>query len=57
MEDVIYEVNGRRLTFTHVQIEEGYFKGYNRHRKKWAWLFEKYFQFEGESIILATKIR
>lgn len=57
MEDVIYEVNGRQLTFTDVQMEDGYFKGYNRHRRKWAWLFEKYFQFEGESIVLATKIQ
>ena len=57
MKEVIYEMNGRQLTFTDVRMEDGYFKGYNRHRRKWAWLFEKYFQFEGESIVLATKIQ
>lgn len=51
-----YVINGRRYTFKPVQIKDGYQYGYCSKRKKWAYLFDSYLQFDGEDPIIAEKI-
>lgn len=51
-----YMINGRKYTFESVRFKDGYRYGYCPKRKKWAYLFDKYLQFEGEEAIKAEKV-
>lgn len=51
-----YEINGRLFTFVDVRIEAGIYRGYNQKRKKWAWLYPTFIQFEGESVQIAKQL-
>lgn len=55
--EAIYEVNGREYTFVKVHIEDGYLRGYSSKRRKWAWLFDSYFQFDEEEIVVGKRIK
>lgn len=55
-DQLIYDINGYNYYFVNLKYEAGYLKGYNHKKKKWAWLFDTYIQFEGESIVLAKLV-
>ena len=55
--EAVYEVNGREYTFIKIHMDGGYLRGYSTRRKKWAWLFDGYFQFDGEAIVVGKKVK
>lgn len=54
--ELTYEINGFTYKFVHVRKNGGVDYGYSPRRKKWAWLFPTYIQFEGESIVMAKRM-
>lgn len=55
-ERVAYLINDRKYEFSGVRIKDGHRYGYCAKRKKWAYLFDSYVQFEGETPIIAKKL-
>ena len=51
-----YMINGYKYQFEQVHYEGGMLRGYCKKRKKWAWLADKYLQFDDEPLVLATEI-
>ena len=51
-----YMINGYKYRFIRVHSEGGMLRGYCKKRKKYAWLADKYIQFDDEPAVLATEI-
>ena len=49
VDKIVYDIYGRRYTFVKCHwVRGGWLVGYNTHKKRWAYLWEKYLQFEDE---------
>ena len=55
LEDRVYYIYGYKYVFNRVHMEAGALRGYCERRKKWAWLFDTYLQFDGEMTVPAVK--
>ena len=51
-----YDIYGHIYIFEKVCIRNGSLMGYCKRKGKWAYLFDKYLQFEGEPPVPATLI-
>ena len=52
-----YDIYGRNYTFVKCHwVRGGWLVGYNTHRRRWAYLWDKYLQFENEMPVPARLI-
>lgn len=57
VDKIVYDIYGRRYTFVKCHwVRGGWLVGYNTHKKRWAYLWEKYLQFEDEMPVPARII-
>lgn len=58
MNDILtYKINGRYYTFCQLSYEDdGMIRGYCKKKRKWAWLSERYIQFDGAPIQVAERV-
>lgn len=49
-------INSRKYTFTDIRNEFGTLRGYCKKKRKWAWLFKKYVQFDNEEVVFVEWI-
>ena len=57
VDKIVYDIYGRRYTFVKCHwVRGGWLVGYNTHKKRWAYLWEKYLRFEDEMPVPARII-
>lgn len=54
--EIVYDINGFKYKFVNIRNNGGVKYGYSPRKKRWAFLFPTYIQFEGESIVMAKKV-
>ena len=52
----IYDINGRKYTFTIEYTDGGVPYGFCRKLNEWGWLYDSYIQFKSGKLILAKRI-
>lgn len=57
LDNRVYDIYGYRYTFSKIHVLGGTARGWCNRRKKWAWLFDEYVQFEKEMPVSAVRIR